>query len=230
MPIYPTWDESASDVTPEQNIAPSATIHETAWVDNPCQIGERTSIMHFSHVMAHSMIGKDCHIAQHVTVYNGVMLHNGVRVMENARLNSGVVMESGVTCGPSVSICGLGKLRANRPSVSRISPTLIRKNALLGPNVTVAAGVTIGQHAFVEANTVVDSSVPDFAIVSGNTLTILGFRCHCGAQLPVKPNGARRPKSVACDGCQQTYHSNDKGHWQPSHPIPTRLVHHPETA
>ena len=35
-------------------------VHESAVVDQPCQIGKGTSIWHFCHVMKNSSIGDDC--------------------------------------------------------------------------------------------------------------------------------------------------------------------------
>lgn len=189
------------------SISPQAIIHETAWVDTPCQIGAGSAVMHFSHIMAHAMIGNGCHIAQHVTIYEGVLLGNQVKVMENARLNSGVIMEDGATCGPSVSICGLSQLRANKANIARIAPTLIRKAARLGPNSTIASGVTVGQHAFIEANTVVDKTVGDYAIVSGNPLKIIGYRCQCGATLPIKPKALSQHNTIRCEQCDDQYHT-----------------------
>lgn len=222
----PQGGNSPDSAVPATTIDPTATIHETAWVDAPCGIGPRTGVWHFSHIMAHALIGSDCHIAQHVTIYSGVMLNSRVRVMENARLNSGVIMEEGTTCGPSVSVCGLNQLRGSSTRLSKISPTLIRTHATLGPNASVAAGITVGQHAFVEANTVVDTNVPDFAIVSGNPLKIIGFRCRCGVPLPIKPNASRLPEAVACEQCGEDFQRGPAKHqWQPVKVSPIQLLH-----
>ena len=35
-------------------------VHDTSRVDEPCAIGEGTKIWHFSHVMADSVIGREC--------------------------------------------------------------------------------------------------------------------------------------------------------------------------
>ncbi|MDH4378847.1 MAG: hypothetical protein QE263_02960 [Vampirovibrionales bacterium] len=198
-----------------QGIHPSAFVHESAYVDAPCRIGPRSQVMHFTHVMAQSMVGSDCRIAQHVTVYPGVMLGHRVVVMENVRLNSGVIVQDDVYCGPSVTISGASKLRA-APSPHKttgVSPTLIKHHATVGANVAIAGGISIGQHAFVEGASVVDKHVPDYAIVRGNPLRLVGWRCACGQGLHFTANkihygSAKAPLPLAqteCTSCGAAY-------------------------
>ena len=39
-------------------------IHESSYVDDPCQIGKGTKIWHFSHIMKNAIIGRNCNIGQ----------------------------------------------------------------------------------------------------------------------------------------------------------------------
>ncbi len=186
----------------DSTIAPSAQLHETACIDTPCTIGARSQVWHFSHIMPHTIIGDDCHIAQHVTIYGGVMLGNGVRILENTRLSSGTIVEDNATCGPNVSIITVHTLRAGQGPVSKVSPTVIRTGAVVGANCSVAHGTTIGKHAFVEANTVVDANIPNHAIVRGNPYTVLGWRCHCGETLAFTVSHTY----THCRRCNTPYH------------------------
>ena len=43
-------------------------VHESSYVDEPCQIGKGTKIWHFSHIMKNSVIGENCNIGQNVVV------------------------------------------------------------------------------------------------------------------------------------------------------------------
>ncbi|HYB13844.1 MAG TPA: N-acetyltransferase, partial [Myxococcota bacterium] len=43
---------------------PGVQIHESAYVDEPCEIGEGTRIWHFVHVMPRSRIGRRCNLGQ----------------------------------------------------------------------------------------------------------------------------------------------------------------------
>ena len=44
-------------------------IHESAWVDQPCEIGEGTRIWHFSHILVGAVVGRDCVIGQNVMIF-----------------------------------------------------------------------------------------------------------------------------------------------------------------
>jgi UDP-2-acetamido-3-amino-2,3-dideoxy-glucuronate N-acetyltransferase len=201
----------------EDHRAETAYIHESSYVDTPCHIGEHTSILHFSHVMANSIIGDHCLIGRNVTIASGVFLGNNVRVMNNTQLNSGVILENEVYCGPSTIFADPRHIRANTRSISRVSPTLVRRGAQIGPNSTIAAGFTIGSFAFIEAGTVVDRNVPDFAVVYGNPLKFAGWRCECGQMIPLGATDQNLSRSLEkslerdlekeaqCSGCGKAY-------------------------
>lgn len=51
--------------------------------------------------------------------------------------------------------------------IDQVAPVRIGREAWLGQNVVVLPGVTIGQHAVIGANSVVNSSIPDFSVAVG---------------------------------------------------------------
>ena len=55
-------------------------VHESSYVDSPCEIGEGTKIWHFSHIMKDCKIGKNCNIGQNVVISPGVEIGNGVKI------------------------------------------------------------------------------------------------------------------------------------------------------
>ncbi|WP_373533564.1 DapH/DapD/GlmU-related protein [Vampirovibrio sp.] len=195
---------SAPDPYFEDHRAETAYIHESSYIDTPCRIGEHTAILHFTHVMAHAIIGDHCLIGRNVSIASGVLVGDKVRVMHNAQLNSGVILENEVYCGPCVVFAENRYIRAQPNSVSRISPTLVRWGAQLGPNSTVASGSTIGRYAFIEAGTIVDRNIPDFAVVYGNPLRLAGWRCECGQSLRLSPSG-NETQEVICAYCNRQY-------------------------
>ena len=71
-------------------------VHESSFVDEPCQIGPGTKIWHFSHVMKDSVIGRDCNIGQNVLVASGVRMGDGCKIQNNVSLYTGVVLEDHV--------------------------------------------------------------------------------------------------------------------------------------
>lgn len=186
----------------EEERAKTAFIHESSYIDAPCRIGEHTAIMHFSHVMANTIIGDHCHIGSNVTIASGVLIGNHVRVMNNALLNSGVIMENDVYCGASTVFTEHRHVRANPNNISRISPTLVRQGAKIGANTTIASGHTIGRCVFIEAGSVIDRNIPDFAIVYGNPLKFGGWQCECGHGLRFR-NGDSEP--ACCGYCGKAY-------------------------
>ena len=54
--------------------------HETAVIDEGCQIGDGTKIWHFSHVMSGAVVGEDCNIGQNVVISPEVVLGRNVKV------------------------------------------------------------------------------------------------------------------------------------------------------
>lgn len=179
--------------------AESATVHERATVERPCRIGERTVINRHAHVMPRAIIGEDCYIGQNVTLGVGVMLGQHVRILNNSMIISGAILENGVYCGPSTIIMPIERLRANRPPVSQMTPTLAREDACIGANCAIAAGLTLGRACFIEAGSVVDRNIPDFAIACGNPIILNGWRCVCGQTL------AFEDAAAACTRCNAQY-------------------------
>lgn len=206
------FDTSSLEGHYQEGTAKSAHIHESSYVDFPCQIGENTEIMRFSHVMAHSIIGNNCLIGNNVTVASGVYIANNVQVMNNTSLNSGVILEDNVYCGASTVFTENKWLRSDRAtdlSRSQVAPTIVRQGAKIGANTTVGSGIRIGKFAFVEAGTVIDSHVPDFAIVYGNPLKFAGWQCQCGKTLAFDETSFTKegshPQTIECANCGRVY-------------------------
>ncbi len=191
--------ENGLDWAFEEHHDETAFIHESSYVDSPCHIGKNTEVMHFTHVMPHTIIGDDCHIGHNVTIASGVMIGNAVRVMNNSLLNSGVILEDAVFCGPSTIFSPISRLRGKIKNLSQISPTLVRTGANIGANSSVAAGVTIGRHTFIEAGTVVDENIPDYALIAGNPSKVKGWRCECGEILSFNK------ELTDCPACPRVY-------------------------
>ncbi len=77
-------------------------VHESSYVDEPCSIGQRTKIWHFSHVMKNCRIGADCNIGQNVVVSPDVVIGNNVKIQNNVSVYTGCILEDDVFCGPSM--------------------------------------------------------------------------------------------------------------------------------
>jgi len=174
-------------------------VHESSFVDEPCQIGAGTKIWHFSHVMKGSVIGRGCNIGQNVVVSPGVTIGDGCKIQNNVSLYTGVVLEDAVFCGPSMVFTNVVNPRSEIVRKDEYRKTLVRHGASLGANSTVVCGVTIGRYAFVGAGAVVTRDVPDYALVVGNPARNSGWMCRCGIKLVI--SGA----VTACQACGTRY-------------------------
>jgi len=179
-------------------------VHESAYVDEPCEIGEGTKIWHFSHVMPNCAIGPRCNIGQNVVVSPGVRIGEGCKIQNNVSLYTGVILEDFVFCGPSMVFTNVVNPRSEVVRRDEYKTTLVRRGASIGANATVVCGTTIGTYAFVGAGSVVTHDVPDFAVVIGNPARRTGWMCRCGVKLRVDGASAR---CAAC-GTRYAYHND----------------------
>jgi UDP-2-acetamido-3-amino-2,3-dideoxy-glucuronate N-acetyltransferase len=160
-------------------------VHQSAYVDEPCSIGEGTKVWHFSHIMRGATIGRGCTIGQNVLVGPNVRIGNNVKIQNNVSVYEGVELEDDVFCGPSMVFTNVVTPRSGTPRNTSADyvPTLVRRGATIGANATIVCGTTIGEFAFVGAGAVVTRDVPPYALVYGNPARVHGYACECGARL-----------------------------------------------
>jgi UDP-2-acetamido-3-amino-2,3-dideoxy-glucuronate N-acetyltransferase len=164
--------------------SPQYSVHPTAAVDEPCEIGPGTRIWHFSHVMAGAKIGERCVLGQNVCVSSDVTIGNNVKIQNNVSVYTGVELEHDVFCGPSMVFTNVINPRSHIVRKHEFRRTLVKRGASLGANSTIICGTTIGQFAFVAAGAVVTRDVPDFALIMGVPGKQVGWVCQCGVRLP----------------------------------------------
>ena len=172
--------------------------HESAYVDEPCVIGEGTRIWHFCHIQEGARIGAYCSFGQNCNVAGGAIVGDRVKVQNNVSIYDGTVVESDVFLGPS---CVLTNVRHPRSEVDRRSAyerTLLKRGCTIGANATVVCGVTVGRYAFVAAGAVVVADTPDYALMVGVPARRIGWMCQCGERLPDSGTGT-------CASCGSTY-------------------------
>jgi UDP-2-acetamido-3-amino-2,3-dideoxy-glucuronate N-acetyltransferase len=160
-------------------------VHESSYVDEPCQIGDGTRIWHFCHVLKDTTIGEKCNIGQNCVIGPGVAIGNGVKIQNNVSVYPGVTLEDEVFCGPSMVFTNVNTPRSGivRNDASHWGKTLVKRGATIGANATIVCGHTIGRYAFIGAGAVVTKDVPDHAIILGNPGRIKGWACVCGLRL-----------------------------------------------
>ena len=157
--------------------------HETAVIDENCQIGEGTKIWHFSHIMTGCVIGTNCNIGQNVVISPEVVLGNNVKVQNNVSVYTGVICEDDVFLGPSCVFTNVTNPRSAVNRKSQYAGTQVGKGATIGANATVVCGHDIGAYAFIGAGAVVTKHVPDYALLVGNPARQLGWMSEYGHRL-----------------------------------------------
>lgn len=162
--------------------------HETAVIDEPCEIGEGTKIWHFSHIMKNSKIGKKCNLGQNVVVSPDVILGNNVKVQNNISIYTGVICEDDVFLGPSMVFTNVINPRSAVPRRDQYAKTIVRRGATIGANATIVCGNDIGKYAFIGAGAVVTKAVPDYALVVGNPSKQIGWMSEYGHRLKFDDN------------------------------------------
>ena len=178
---------------------PPYFVHPTAIVDQPCEIGGGTRIWHFSHIMAKSIIGKNCNLGQNVVISPDVVIGNNVKIQNNVSVYTGVVLEDDVFCGPSMVFTNVINPRSHVVRKHEYKTTRVKKGATLGANSTIVCGTTIGEYAFVAAGAVVTNDVPPYGLMLGVPARLVGWMCVCGTRLS-NQNGNQE-----CSACGRQY-------------------------
>ncbi|MEO1493454.1 MAG: acyltransferase [Pseudomonadota bacterium] len=170
-------------------------IHESAYVDQPSEIGEGTKIWHFCHVLKNTAIGRDCSLGQNVMAGPNVTIGDGCKIQNNVSLYDGVTLEDRVFCGPSCVFTNVVTPRAGVERKDEFAPTLVREGASIGANATIVCGTTLGRYCLIAAGAVVTRDVPDYALMAGVPARRIGWVSatgdRLGADLVCPRTGAR---------------------------------------
>jgi len=163
--------------------------HETAVIDEGCNIGTGVKIWHFSHIMSNCEIGDNCNIGQNVVVSPEVILGKNVKIQNNVSIYTGVICEDDVFLGPSMVFTNVTNPRSGVNRRGEYSRTLVKKGVSIGANATIVCGHDIGEFAFIGAGAVVTKTVPAYALVVGNPAKQIGWMSEFGHRLNFDENG-----------------------------------------
>ncbi|OGP92958.1 MAG: hexapeptide transferase [Deltaproteobacteria bacterium RBG_16_48_10] len=180
-------------------------VHPAAVVDEPVEIGSKTQIWHFSHIMSRVKIGENCIIGQNVFIGSGVILGNNIKVQNNVSIYDGVILEDDVFCGPSMVFTNVYNPRSFISRKKEFRKTLVKRGATIGANATVICGYTIGQYALIGAGTVVTKDVPDYALIYGNPGRVKGWVCQCAVGITFQSGKA------VCPACGKEFEKDADG-------------------
>lgn len=160
-----------------------AFIHSTACVDDGAQIGSGSRVWHFVHVCSDAVIGERCSLGQNVFVAKGVSIGDRVKVQNNVSIYEAVTLEDDVFCGPSMVFTNVYNPRSAIERKAEYRPTLVKQGASLGANCTIICGVSIGRYAFIGAGAVINTDVPDYALMVGVPARQVGWMSEYGERL-----------------------------------------------
>jgi UDP-2-acetamido-3-amino-2,3-dideoxy-glucuronate N-acetyltransferase len=163
--------------------------HETAVIDENCNIGDDTKIWHFSHIMSNCIIGEKCNIGQNVVISPGVILGQNVKIQNNVSIYEGVICEDDVFLGPSMVFTNITNPRSAVNRKGEYSKTRVKKGATIGANATIVCGHDIGEYAFIGAGAVITKTVLPYALVVGNPANQIGWMSEYGHRLDFDEKG-----------------------------------------
>ena len=133
----------------EMSLGESVMINRDCWIQTipGGEQGKDAKLV----IGSHAGIGMGAHIsaAKQVVIGEYALLARNVQISDHAHAFENIdmpIMEQGI---------------------NHIAPVIIGKHSWLGQNVVVLPGVTIGRHCVIGANSVVNSSIPDFCVAVG---------------------------------------------------------------
>ncbi len=176
-------------------------IHESAYVDEGCEIGAGTRIWHFCHIIKGTKIGRNCSFGQNVMVGPNVSIGDNCKVQNNVSIYDGVTLEDNVFCGPS---CVFTNVLTPRAGVERkdFTRTLVKKGATIGANATIVCGNTLGEYCTIAAGAVVTGDVLPHALMAGVPARRMGW---------VSRSGDRLGEDLVCPRTGERYQETDTG-------------------
>lgn len=156
-------------------------IHKSAIIETK-NIGNRSSIWAFVHILKDVEIGEDVNICDHCFIENGVKIGNKVTIKCGVWLWDGVLVEDNVFIGPSVVFTNDLYPRSKNVDYQNIK-TVLMEGCSVGANSTILAGVNVGKHSMIGAGSVVTKDVGNYELVYGNPAKHQGYVCKCGSKL-----------------------------------------------
>ncbi len=157
--------------------------HETACIDEGCNIGKGTKIWHYTHVLGGTKIGENCNIGQNVMIGPDVNVGNNCKIQNNVSIYKGVTLDDGVFCGPSCVFTNVNNPRADVERKDQFRITKVEKGVTIGANSTIVCGNKLGAFSLIGAGAVITKDVKPHAIMVGNPAKQLGWISHSGEKL-----------------------------------------------
>jgi len=161
-------------------------VHPNALVESS-DIGAKTRIWAFTHVLKNVKIGEDCNLCDYVFVESGVKIGNRVTIKNGISLWEGLTIEDDVFLGPHCVFTN-DMFPRSKAHHAEFIKTLLKNGASVGANATILCGITLGRYCMIGAGAVVTKDVPDFACMVGNPAKHLYWISKTGERLNFNNN------------------------------------------
>jgi acetyltransferase-like isoleucine patch superfamily enzyme len=143
--------------------------HTVVYAGN--RIGQAFQTGHHVLIREENEIGDDVSIGTGSIVEHHVQIENGVRIHSQAFVPEYCVLEEGCWIGPNVVLTNAKY--PNRPDTKQnLRGVRVGRHAVIGANVTILPGLSIGERAVVGAGSLVTRDVPSSVIAFGNPATV----------------------------------------------------------
>lgn len=158
-------------------------------------IGPRTRIWAFAHVLAGARVGADCNICDHVFIEGDVVVGDRVTIKSGVQLWNGIRMGDDVFIGPNVTFTN-DRFPRSRRWQDEVPITTVGDRASIGANSTILPGIVIGRNAMIGAGSVVTRDVPANAIAYGNPARIRGYAGSERREIVTAPTPSEPPTDL----------------------------------
>jgi acetyltransferase-like isoleucine patch superfamily enzyme len=163
-------------------------------------------------MMGDAKIGKNCVVADYVSVGRGVRIGDNVKLENRVTVFEGVTIEDNVFVGPHVVFTNDLYPRSFNKDWKTV-PTTVKQGSSIGAGAVIVCGVTIGEYSMIGAGSVVTRDVPSYALAFGNPAQIRGFVCRCGQKLDVSKKQDAYVL-MTCSACDEEFKIPTKDYLQ----------------
>lgn len=118
-------------------------------------------------IRENNIIGNNVSIGTSSVIEHNVEIHDNVRIHSNVFIPEFTILKSGSWIGPNVVITN-AKYPNQKNTKKELQGVIIEKNSVVGANVTILPGITVGENTIIGAGSVVTKNVIKNQIVAGN--------------------------------------------------------------
>lgn len=148
-------------------------VHPEGICESP-NVGARTRVWAFSHVLPGAVIGEDVNINDHVFVENDVVIGDRVTLKSGVQVWDGIRLGDDVFIGPNATFTN-DPFPRSKQYPEAFAQTVIEDGASVGGGAVILPGIRVGRRAMIGGGAVVTKNVPPYAIVVGNPARIVGY-------------------------------------------------------